>query len=88
MEQSVFGAFLPLIVLFAIFYFLLILPQQKQQKAHRAMLDALEKGDKIITNGGLKATVVKAKDDFITIKLNDDTIVEIDRNYIARKLDA
>ena len=88
MEQSVFGAFLPLIVLFAIFYFLLILPQQKQQKAHRAMLDALEKGDKIVTNGGLKATVVKAKDDFITIKLNDDTIVEIDRNYIARKLDA
>ena len=88
MEQSIFGALLPLIVLFGIFYFLLILPQQKQQKAHRAMLDALQKGDKIVTSGGFKASVVKTSDDFITIKLNDDTIVEIDRNFIARKLDA
>jgi len=52
------------------------------------MVDALGKGDKIITNGGLKATVVKTDEDFITIKLNDDVIVELDKNFITRKLDA
>ena len=88
MEPSIFGSLLPLIVLFAIFYFLLILPQQRQAKAHKAMVDALGKGDKIITNGGLKATVVKTDEDFITIKLNDDVIVELDKNFITRKLDA
>lgn len=86
-QGSVLGSLLPLIVLFAIFYFLVIRPQQKQAKAHKAMLDALAKGDKIITNGGLKAVVVKADGDFITCKLNDDTIVELDRNFVAKKLD-
>jgi len=62
-------------VLFAIFYFLVIRPQQKQQKAHAAMLAALDKGDKIITNGGLICEVIKAENDFIKVKLNDDVIV-------------
>lgn len=74
-------------MLFAIFYFLVIRPQQKQQKAHRAMLEALEKGDKIVTNGGLVCEVVKPEDDFIKVKLNDEVIVRIDRNFVAKKLD-
>ncbi|QKF70979.1 preprotein translocase subunit YajC [Campylobacter geochelonis] len=73
---------------FAIFYFLVIRPQQKQAKAHKEMLNALAKGDKLITNGGLKCTVVKPGEDFITVKLNDDVIVEIDRQFVAKKLDA
>lgn len=72
----------------AIFYFLLIRPQQKQAKEHKAMVDALAKGDVIVNNGGLKCTVVKSNDDFITVKLNDDTIVELDKRFVARKLDA
>ncbi len=52
------------------------------------MIDALAKGDKLVTNGGFKATVVKvAEGDFITVKLNDDTIVELDRNFVAKKID-
>ena len=87
MEQqgSMIGSFLPLIILFAIFYFLIIRPQQKHQKAHRAMLDSLKKGDKIVTTGGLMAEVVKVEEDFIKIKLNDDTIVRLERTYVARK---
>jgi len=89
MEQpNALMSFLPFIVMFAVFYFLLIAPQRKQQKAHQEMLSALQKGDRIVTNGGLKATVVKPGDDFITVKLNDNTIVELDRNFVARKLDA
>ena len=70
MEQqgSALGSFLPLILLFAIFYFLIIRPQQKHQKAHKAMLEGLEKGDDIITTGGLIAVIVKTKEDFINAK--------------------
>jgi preprotein translocase subunit YajC len=90
MEQqaSVIGSFLTLIILFAIFYFLIIRPQQKHQKAHKAMLEDLQKGDKIITTGGLIAVIVKPEEEFIKIKLNDDTVVKLDRAYVAKKVDA
>ena len=90
MEQqgSVIGSFLPLILLFAIFYFLIIRPQQRHQKAHKAMLEALTKGDEIITTGGLIAVIVKTEEDFIKIKLNDDTIVKLDRAYVAKKVES
>ena len=85
MEQL--GSFLPLIILFAIFYFLIIRPQQQHQKKHKAMLEALAKGDKIITTGGLIAVIVKPEEDFIKIKLNDDTIVKLDRAYVSKKVE-
>jgi preprotein translocase subunit YajC len=89
MEQqgSIIGSFLPLIILFAIFYFLIIRPQQQQQKAHKEMLEGLSKGDKIITSGGIIAVVVKPEEDFIKIKLNDDTIVKLDRAFVAKKVE-
>jgi preprotein translocase subunit YajC len=52
------------------------------------MLESLAKGDKIITSGGLIATVVKPEEDFIKIRLNDDMVVKLDRNFIARKVEA
>jgi len=86
-QGSVIGSFLPLIILFAIFYFLIIRPQQRQQKAHKAMLESLKKGDQIITNGGLMAVIAKTEEDFIKIKLNDDTVVKLDRAYVAKKVE-
>ena len=85
--QSI-GQFLPLIFLFGIFYFLIIRPQQKQQKEHKAMLEALTKGDKIVTTGGLFAEVVKVEEDFIKIKLNDTSIVRLDKAFVNRKVEA
>lgn len=73
-ENSILTSLLPLVVLFAIFYFLVIRPQQKQAKAHKQMLESLQKGDKIITNGGLICEVVKPEDDFIKVKLNEDNV--------------
>jgi len=84
---DIFGAFLPLIVLFAIFYFLIIRPQMKQQKEHKNMLEELAKGDKIVTSGGLICEIIKAEEEFIKVKLNDDVIVKLDRGYVARKID-
>ena len=55
--QSMFASFLPLIIIFAIFYFLLIRPQQKRAKQHREMIEALKKGDKVITSGGIYGVV-------------------------------
>nr|WP_314399604.1 preprotein translocase subunit YajC [uncultured Campylobacter sp.] len=86
-EGNFVASLLPLVVLFAIFYFLVIRPQQKQQKAHAAMIAALEKGDKIITSGGLICEVIKPEDDFIRVKLNDDVIVRVSREFVARKIE-
>ncbi|MDL0087948.1 preprotein translocase subunit YajC [Campylobacter gastrosuis] len=87
-ESNFLASLLPLIVLFAIFYFLVIRPQQKQQKQHQAMIQALQKGDKIITSGGLICEVVKPEEDFIKVKLNDDVIVRISREFVAKKIEA
>ena len=87
-SANLVSSILPLVVLFAIFYFLVLRPQQTQAKKHKAMLLALKKGDKIITNGGLVCEVVKPEDDFIKVKLNDEgTIVKISRDYIAKQID-
>ncbi|MDD3466818.1 MAG: preprotein translocase subunit YajC [Campylobacterales bacterium] len=79
---------LPLVVLFAIIYFLVIRPQQVQAKKHKEMVEALDKGDKIITAGGVFAEVVKAETDFIKVKINEEgTIVKLSRDFVARKID-
>lgn len=85
MNGDLIGSLLPLIVLFAIFYFLIIRPQQKQQKEHAAMLEALEKGDKIVTNGGLIVEIVKVEGNFLTVKSVDDTTLRVAKNFIASK---
>ena len=79
---------LPLVILFGIIYFLVIRPQQVQAKKHKEMVEALDKGDKIITAGGIFAEVVKAETDFIKVKINEEgTIVKLSRDFVARKID-
>ena len=62
-----FGAFVPLIIMFAIFYFLLIRPQQKKAKNHRELLGALKKGDRVVSSGGLHGLITGLADDVISI---------------------
>jgi preprotein translocase subunit YajC len=64
-----------------------MVPQQRQQKAHKAMLDNLKRGDKIITNGGLIGEIISIEENFIKVELSDKVIVKIVREYIAKKLD-
>lgn len=76
-------SFLPIIIVFLIFYFLLIRPMQKKQKEHREFLRNLKKGDRVITNGGLYGTVVSMEDDTLIIKLSENVKVRIARSAIS-----
>ncbi|NLO16980.1 MAG: preprotein translocase subunit YajC [Arcobacter butzleri] len=86
MGGDLLGSLLPLIVLFAIFYFLIIRPQQQSAKKHKQMIEDLKKGDKIVTSGGLIAEVVKVEDEFFRIKLSDNVEVKLVKEYVVRLL--
>jgi preprotein translocase subunit YajC len=74
----------PLIFIFAIFYFLLILPQQKRQKKWQQMLGELKTGDRVVTGGGLKGTIFSMKDDAITLRVPPDNLkLEVTRSSIV-----
>lgn len=76
-------AFMPLILIFVVFYFLLIRPQQKKLKEHKAMLDAVRRGDRVVTGGGIIGTVVKVgSDDEMTVEIADNVRVRVLRSTI------
>lgn len=76
------GTVLPLVLMFAIFYFLLIRPQQKQQKAVREMQNSLQKGDKIVTIGGLHGILDSVDENKIVLKVGDGTRLTFDRKSV------
>jgi preprotein translocase subunit YajC len=78
--------FLPLILLFAGMWFLIIAPQRKRQKEHKAMLESLQAGDEVITSGGLYATIVKVKEDRLVARIADDTRVELNKGFIQSRV--
>jgi preprotein translocase subunit YajC len=80
------AAILPLILMFAIFYFLLIRPQQKKAKEHKNLVAALKKGDEIITNGGLLAKVTDIEDNFLTCEIADKVKVKIQSHAVSTVL--
>ena len=81
MEGSGIGQFIPLILIFVIFYFFLIRPQQKKVKEHKAMVQALKRGDKVITSGGITGTVERIIDnDKVEVEIADNVKVEIIRS--------
>lgn len=82
-QGSPFGGLMPLILIFIFFYLFLIRPQQKQRKEHQKMLDALKKDDKIITAGGLYATVVSVKGDTVEAKISDNVRIQIVKQTIS-----
>jgi len=80
--MELIGTVLPLVAMFAIFYFLLIRPQQKQQKAVREMQNSLQKGDKIVTIGGLHGILDSIDEDKIVLKVSDGTRLTFDRRSV------
>jgi len=81
-QDSLMGFVMPLVLMFAVFYFLLIRPQQKRQKERNNMLNALQKGDKVVTIGGLHGTIVELTDDTATLKVSDNTRLVFERTAI------
>nr|WP_319948843.1 preprotein translocase subunit YajC [uncultured Shimia sp.] len=87
MDASAIGQFLPLILIFAIMYFLLIRPQQKKMKEHQGMVSALRRGDQVVTQGGLIGKVSKVKDDSeIEVELAEGVKVRVVKSTIAQVL--
>lgn len=78
--------FLPLIIIFGIFYFLLILPQQRKQKSHQMMLQNLRQGDKVVTIGGIFGRIIKIKGEILTLEIANQVRVEVARSGISRKV--
>ncbi len=87
MDANAIGQFLPLILIFAIMYFLLIRPQQKKMKEHQKMVQDLRRGDQVVTQGGLIGKVAKVKDDNeIEVELAEGVKVRVVRSTIAQVL--
>jgi preprotein translocase subunit YajC len=83
--SGILGMLLPFVIIIAVFYFLIILPQRRKEKKKQAMLEALVKGDRVVTIGGLRGTVVGVDDrtDVVTVRVSGDVKLEFLRNAIA-----
>jgi len=82
-QQPGFASFLPLIILFIIFYFILIRPQIKQAKQHKQLVASLTKGDEIATSGGLLGKIKQVGDNFIIIEISKETEVKIQKQSVS-----
>jgi preprotein translocase subunit YajC len=82
-QQGGFGAFVPLILMFVIFYFLLIRPQQKKTKEHRKMVESLKKGDRVVTSGGIHGRVTGLTEATITMEIADKVRVKVNRGNVT-----
>ena len=84
---AAFAQFLPIVLIFVIFYFLLIRPQQKKMKEHRAMVEALRRGDQVVTSGGIVAKVSKVQEDgMVEVEIADGVKVKVLKHTITTVL--
>ena len=78
--------FVPLILIFVVFYFLLIRPQVKRAKEHKKMVEALSKGDEVATSGGILGKIIEVEDSFVTVEIADGIKVKMQKNAVASLL--
>ncbi|MCI0505559.1 MAG: preprotein translocase subunit YajC [Gammaproteobacteria bacterium] len=81
-ESGLMG-FIPLILIFVLFYFLLIRPQAKRAKEHKQMVETLAKGDEVVTNGGVLGRITEVGDSFISVEIAEGIVVKVQRNAVA-----
>jgi preprotein translocase subunit YajC len=88
-QANPLALWLPIILIFGIMYFLIFRPQAKKQKQQRMMIEALKKGDKIITAGGIYGTIVgvKEKENIIIVKVDDNTKIELAKGSVAQVIE-
>lgn len=82
-QPSGLMSFLPLIVIFIIFYFLLIRPQMKRAKEHRKLVAELSNGDEVVTNGGVLGRITNVGESFVTLELSENVKIKVQRHAIA-----
>lgn len=81
--MAAFQQIIPLVFMFAIFYFLLIRPQQKKAKEHKALLESMKKGDNVITAGGVHGKITAVENDLVTLEIANNVNIKITKSYIA-----
>lgn len=81
--MAAFQQIIPLVFMFAIFYFLLIRPQQKKAKEHRALLESMKKGDNVITAGGVHGKITAVENEVVTLEIANNVNIKITKSYIA-----
>lgn len=79
-------SFLPLILIFVVFYFLLILPQQRRQKKHQRLVEALKKGDRVVTSSGIYGTIANVKERSVILLIADGVKIEMEKAQVVHKL--
>ncbi len=82
-QGDAFGFFLPMVVIFVAFYFLLIRPQQKRQKAHTELVSALSTGDEVLTAGGVLGKVTAVSEHYATLKIADDVEIKVQKSTVS-----
>ena len=82
-QPSPIMSMMPIFLIFIIFYFLLIKPQQKKQREHQDMVKELKKNDEVVTNGGIHGTVVNVKDNTIVLRIDDNCKIEVQKNSVT-----
>lgn len=82
-QADPFGFLLPMLVIFAAFYFLLIRPQQKKQKAHAELVKGLSAGDEVLTIGGILGKVTSVSEHYASVKINDDVEIKIQKSSVS-----
>lgn len=85
--QSAITSLIPLVIMFGIFYFLLIRPQQKKAKEHKALLDALKKGDQVVTAGGMHGKVTAVEDTVVTLEVANGVNIKFNKAHVAAVID-
>lgn len=86
-SSGMLGLLLPFILIFVIMYFFMIRPQVKKQKQHQQMLQALQKGDKVLTSGGIYGKIVGVKENSFVVQIADNTKVEVSKTAVAQKME-
>ena len=82
-----FMSFLPMVIIFILFWFLLIRPQQKKAKLHNKMLAELQKGDEVVTNSGIIGKIIKIEDQYAALEIASNVVITIQRGTIAGKVE-
>jgi preprotein translocase subunit YajC len=85
-QPSLFVQFLPFILIFAVFYFLVFAPMRKKQKKHAEMLQALKAGDRVVTSGGIHGTVVGVADDLVQLRIADKVKIDVSKSAVSGRM--
>jgi preprotein translocase subunit YajC len=82
---SLLGSLLPLILIFAVLYFVMIMPQQRRQKKHQQMLRALKRGDRVVLSSGIFGIISEVKDATVMVKIAENTVIEVEKGAVTVK---